>query len=152
MIAVLLALSLQWVESSIIGTHADNSKGPLAIFVSSESPDTLPSGLVPNQWNTVTLSSIPVDSKAVFLSGLLIITYPAVPIGICDLTATFRAPGSTLDPNNYQLQTLEAVYGSGVRSNAATWVPVINRQFEVFYRMTPGCPSLMNLSLQAYVR
>ena len=40
----------------------------------------------------------------------------------------------------------------GPRSNAATWVPVTDRAFEYFWTMTPGCPSLINLSLQAYLR
>jgi hypothetical protein len=150
-------LSAQWVEGTRIGVNADNSKGPLAIYIGGyyeawRDEHAIPRPMAPNVWHRITLDSIPTDTKAVFLSGLLIITPPTPLRVICDLRATFRAPGSTLHEDNYQLQTIEATELGGVRSNTATWVPVKDRTFEFFYRMTPGCASLINLSLQAYLR
>jgi hypothetical protein len=150
-------LSAQWVEGSRLGVSADNSKGPLAIYIGGDydawnDAHAIPRPMAPNMWHRITLDQIPADAKAVFLSGLLVITPPTPLRVICDLRATFRAPGSTLHEDNYQMQTIEATELGGVRSNAAAWVPVKDRTFEFFYRMTPGCASLINLSLQAYLR
>jgi hypothetical protein len=161
MILALVFALAQWVEGSVIGINPDNPKGPLAIYIARDQPGWLdgwavPLGLQVDRWNTVTLP-VPVDAKAVFLSGLLVITHPMVttwsyPGGTCEVRATFRAPGSAHHEDNFQIQALEAHTGGGVRSTVATWAPVTNRQVEFFYRMTPGCPSLINLSLQAYLR
>lgn len=161
----------QWVEGSVIGVPADNAKRPLALFVRWDGVGTIPNEpLPPNTWVTVDLTNgskwcvnddctsyqpnIPADTKAIFLSGLLIITHPLTPGNVftCDLWANFRAPGSTLPSGSYQIQTIEALGGSGVRSNAAIFVPVRDRKFELYWMSTPSCPALINLSLQAYVR
>jgi hypothetical protein len=158
LLLVLLAApaSAQWVEGTRIGVNADNSKAPLALYIGGNydawrDEHAIPRPMAPDQWHTVTLSNIPSDSIAVFLSGLMVITHPLTPV-ICNLTATFRAPGSTLHPGNYQIQVAATRTLDGPRSTVATWVPVKHQQFEFFYTMTPGCPSLINLSLQAYLR
>jgi hypothetical protein len=172
LIACLAApVSAQWRESSVIGIGADNAKRPLAVFVRWDGLGTVPNQAIPaRQWVTIDLSNgpqwivngddrtyqpnIPRDTVAVFLSGILVITHPSVPgqAVICDLTANFRAPGSSLPYDSYQMQTIEASAGNGVRSNAAVWVPVKDRKFEMYWSFTEGCPSLINLSLQAYLR
>lgn len=157
-----------WIEGSVFGAPSDNSKRPIAIFARHDGAGTIPLiSIPPNQWVTINLANgsqwnvngdpvtfqpnLPEDTKAIFLSGLVVITHPGGSV-TCDLWANFRAPGSTLPHDSYQMQTIEAISGSGVRSNAAAWVPVVNRQFQIYWHHTPGCPSLINLSLQAYVR
>lgn len=157
------ATAQQWIETTRLGVNPDNSKGPIAVYVGGNfagwsDAQAIPMPMAPGQWHRVTLpSSVPADVRAVFLSGLLIITHPSdangvrLPI-ICNVTGTVRAPGSSLHEGNYQLQAITTATADGVRSNAATWVPVVDRTFEFFYTMTPGCPTLINLSLQAYTR
>lgn len=165
-------LAAAWSEGTIFGAPTDNAKIPIGLFVRYDGIGTVPDIAIPaGQWVTIDLADgpawcrngdcatyqprLPQDVKAVFLSGLLIITYPsASPGGVCDLWANFRAPGSDLPDGSYQIQTIEATGGAGQRSNAAVWVPVVDRKFEVFwyYTRSPLCPSLINLSIQAYIR
>lgn len=146
-----------WIETSIVGFNPDNSKAPTALYFGGDFPAwddaaAIPYALTPDTWHLVTLPyTVPADAKAVFLSGLLILTNPST-IGICNLTVTFRAPGSTWDSGNYQLQTASTAGSGGSRAPASTFAPVVNRQFEVYHTRTPGCPALVNLSLQAYFR
>jgi hypothetical protein len=163
-------VSAQWVEGQRIGVSNDNAKRPLAVFVRWDGAGTVPNRAIPaRQWVTIDLTNgpqwivngdpetyqpnLPHDAKAIFLSGILVITHPSDGRAvICDLTANFRAPGSNLPHDSYQMQTIEASSGNGMRSNAAVWVPVKDRQFEMYWSFTEGCPSLINLSLQAYLR
>lgn len=157
-----------WLEGSVVGVPDDNAKRPVAVFARWDGVGTIPNiSIPPNQWVTIDMANgsqwtvngdavtfqpnLPSDTKAVFLSGLLVITHPGGSV-TCDLWANFRKPGSSLPHDSYQMQTIEAIAGSGVRSNAAVWVPVADRKFEFYWHHTPGCPSLINLSLQAYVR
>lgn len=157
-----------WIEGSTVGVPDDNAKRPLAVFVSTETSWTAPIISIPaNTWVTIDLANgsiwnlngdttsyqpnLPSDTKAVFLSGLLVISHPGGSV-TCDLWANFRRPGSSLPHDSYQVQTIEATSGAGIRSNAAVWVPVSDRKFQFYWYHTPGCPSLINLSLQAYVR
>lgn len=171
LLLVALSTSVQaqtWRESSVIGISGDNAKRPIALFVRHDGIGTIPAQSIPSgQWVTVDLTNdtrwcvnndcftyqpnLPIDTKAVFLSGLLVITHPGGSV-TCDLWANFRAPDSTLPEGSYQMQTIEATAGAGVRSNAAVWVPVKERKFDVYWSYTSGCSSLINLSLQAYVR
>jgi hypothetical protein len=146
----------QWIESTTIGTMPYSSKGPFAVLVARDlvgwNDDwNVPFGLQPDTWNTIDLP-VPPDTNAAFLAGLLVITHPTYWDVICEIRGTFRAPGSNSHEDNYQIQTLEAHRGGGVRSTVALWVPVSGQQTQFFFRATPGCPSLINLSLQAYVR
>ena len=155
-VLLLALLGQSWVEGTTIGVSPDNSKAPLAIYIGGSfeawrDSHAIPGPMAPGRWFTVTLSTIPADSKAVFLSGLMLITHPLTPV-ICNLTATFRAPGSNWHEGNYQLQVAATKTLDGPRSTVATWVPVKDRAFEFYWTMTPGCPSLINLSLQAYLR
>lgn len=157
-----------WNEATFFGAPSDNAKRPIGVLVRYDAAGTIPAiSIPPDTWVIIDLANgpswyvngdkttfqpnLPEDTKAIFLSGLLIITHPGGTV-TCDLWANFRAPGSSLQSGSYQMQTIEAVAGSGVRSNAAVWVPVVNRRFEFFWHYTAGCPSMVNLSLQAYVR
>lgn len=152
-----------WTETDTIGVRDDNSKRTKGIFVSTETSYSQPYGGIPaNQWVTIDLSdpqlweagtypNLPPDTKSVFLSGILIISHPGGSV-TCNLWANFRAPGDTLGYDSYQMQTIEATPGAGSRSTAAVWVPVVDRKFEFYWHYTPGCPSAINLSLQAYTR
>jgi hypothetical protein len=163
-----ITANAEWLEGSTVGIPADNGKRPNGVFVRHDGVGTRPAINIPaDTWVTIDLTNgsawdvngdtvtfqpnLPADTKAVFLSGLAIITHPGGAI-TCDLWANFRAPGDDLAYNGYQIQTLESIAGSGVRSNAAVWVPVVDRKFEFYWHFTPGCPSLINLSIQAYVR
>ena len=157
-----------WEEASAIGVSADNAKRPIALFVRWDGVGTIPAiSISKDTWVTIDLENgsqwcvsgdcityqpnIPLDTKAIFLSGLLVITHPGGSV-TCDLWANFRAPGSPLPATSYQMQTIEATPGAGQRSNAAVWVSVTNKQFQFYWHYTPLCPSLINLSLQAYIR
>lgn len=163
-----------WLEGSAIGVPAGNAKRPIGIFVRYDASFTIPNvPLPPDTWHTIDLNNgpqwvvnndpdtfqpnLPNDVKAVFLSGLLIISHPGYPTGTVDLWANFRAPGDTLDAGSYQIQTIQAGPAAdqpvpGVRSNCAVWVPVKDKKFEFYWHYSPpGAPAMMNLSLQAYV-
>lgn len=161
-IFAILALSLVtftanagWVEGSVTGIRDDNSKAPIALFINSYTNTGPASGV----WHRITLSSmgIPSDAKGVFLSGILIITHGTT-TQTCDLTISFRAPGDTLDAGNYIGQTIEAITGSGQRSNMSTWAPARDGEIEFQWRKnTSGqwpseCAYGINLSAQAYIR
>lgn len=117
-------------------------------------------GPVWKQWHTydVTTRGVPVDAKAVYISGILIITHGAA-TQICDLSVTFQAPGAGYNgPSDYILQTTEANIGGGQRQTFGVWVPVVNGQFQMWWnRSTYGawpaeCSYGLNVALQAYVR
>jgi len=145
-----------WVESSIIGTRNDNSKRPNAIFLSTVTPEGPPE----DTWTTIDLAEkcgLPLDSKEVFLAGLLIITHGNA-VQIADLWALFRAPGDDLDPGSYQIQAIEPHLGGGVRSTVALWVPVVDGKVELYWHgagsgVWPAESAYaINLACQAYVR
>lgn len=100
---------------------------------------------------------VPVDAKAAFLSGMLIITHGET-VETADLQIVFRAPGDTTSCARVMGQTTEAHVGGGQRSMMATWVPLYGGAFEWCFRTsTPGSwPTHssygVNLSLQAWVR
>jgi hypothetical protein len=145
----------EWVEGSIFGLRTGNTKKPSAIFVNSYTGH----GPAAGQWVTVDLTEhgIPIDTKGVFLSGLLIISHGSTG-GTCDLTLALRAPGDKLDYGNYIGQVIDVWAAGGQRSTFATWVPVIEGKFEYQWnRNTWGqwpkeCAYGINLSLQAYMR
>lgn len=152
---VAFAAQAGWVEGSVVGVRDDNSKAPIPIFINSYTNYGPASGM----WHRISLESmgIPADAKGVFLSGILIITHGTT-TQTCDLTISFRAPGDTIDAGNYIGQTIEAITGSGQRSNMSTWAPARNGEIEFYWkRNTTGqwpseCSYGINLSAQSYVR
>lgn len=148
-----------WVSGQVY-VRNDNSKYPIAIRNYSEEPDH-PTGFgdKAGEWVDVdvTLLGLPVDTKAVFLSGLLIISHGTTNED-CNLTVTFRAPGNGLESDQYSAQTIEPFVYGGQRSTMSQWVPVIGGRFEyqwnrnTFKPYPVECSYGINLSLQAFVR
>lgn len=144
-----------WVEGTSIGVPVGNAKHPQALFANSYSG----AGPAAGVWTRVFTDQygVPPDAKAVFLSGILIITH-GMAQETADLTVAFRACGNDLPAAAYSGQTVEAHVGGGQRSGVATWVPLDRGCFEwVWNRSTQGqWPNNsaygVNLSLQAYVR
>lgn len=107
-------------------------------------------------WNKINVSAyVPVGTKAIHLSGLLIITHGST-AETADLVVKFRKVGGTDD--HYHAQCIEAATGGGQRSTMATWVPLDeNLEFEMKYTVTnPNAtwPTYsaygINLSIDAY--
>lgn len=154
-------MATTWIEADKIAVRNDNAKAPVCIFINTvNAPSTwTPPNVTADVWTTVDLApyGVPLDATAVFLSGILLISH-GTDAGTADVWANFRAPGDTLASGNYQMQTIEAAFGSGQRSNASVWVPVVNGKFEFFWHTNQtsaypaGSAVGMNLSLQAYTR
>ena len=146
-----------WVESRVIGTHAGNSKGPIAVYIGAYFPlwddsQAIPYPMAQGQFNTITLP-VPTDTNAVLLQGMLVITHPRTFSLPCVLSAAFRAPGDALPINNPQIYTTATFESGGVRAPATIVAAVRNGQTEMAYTISPpGCQSLINLSLAAYFR
>lgn len=149
-----------WFEGSTIGVRTDNVKEPGGLFLNS-------AGTVPytkGGWTRVHVDDlvsgqasekIPTDTKSIFLTGVLLITHAGAPgSGYCDMRVNFRAPGDTISGANYHGQVIEAHPGGGQRSPYATWVPVVDGEFEIFWDGvgSPGCYYGLNMTMQAYVR
>lgn len=149
------AQAIPWAKSSEFYTNPDNSKGPIAVFINSQTP----AGPAAGQWVQIDLKpyGVAADAKAAFLSGLLIITHGTSQQS-CDAYVALRAPGSTLAAGNYIGQVVEAHVGGGQRSGMASWVPLSNGVFEFQWnRNTFGlwpaeCAYGINLSLQAWTK
>lgn len=159
-----LANATQWNEGTTVGIPVGDAKNVGQIIVGSSGTQWPIMSIPANQWVQIDFANgpqwgsgdiwqpnLPADTNGIFLSGILIISHPGGGV-ICNLTVNFRAPGSQLSGWNYQMQTIEATSYAGVRSNAAVWVPMVDRKIEIYWTYTAGCPSMLNLSLQAYVR
>ena len=117
--------------------------------------------LPPYQWHTIDLGAtieetvapneLPTDTKAILLAGL--IGSSGMPGLYCGMTATFRAPGSTLDPGNYRVQAVAAVPGGAFRQMAVEMVSLVDKKFEFYWTMPhPECPMFVALWVQFAVR
>lgn len=157
----------QWAECDVTGIPLGNAKNVGQIIVGTSGVQWPLMAIPPSQWVTIDYSNgpqwgaiggpwqpnLPLDVKGIFLSGILIISHPGNGVGTCNIIANFRAPGSSLAAGNYQMQTLEAGNLEGVRSNAAVWVPMVDRKIEFYWQATPtNAPAMLNLSMQAYIR
>lgn len=165
----------RWLEGTAVGVPeggpASHMIAPIFINTATgEGVAQLPDSGVPGAngpWRLVDLSGIvPEGTKAVFLSGLLIITHGSE-AGIADLAIGFRKPGYALnptpawDPNDHSfvMQCCEVDVTGGQRSTAATWVPLDDdRCFEIRWQRSmagsfPVKPSYgINLRITAYLR
>lgn len=168
-----MCASPKWVEGTVMGVAAGNSKYPTAIFINTVDGVAANNarGAYYGYWNTLDLVNgrdpvsgaafnLPSDIKAVFISGILIITHGPT-FELADLAITFRAPGNNLlGGDNRMMQTIEASVGNGQRSNAAVWVPVVNGKVEWYWWVNNsvpyGYPAYSaygaNLSVQGYIR
>lgn len=170
-----------WNECQIIGAPVDNAHNNV-IYVNSTTTWRNPNMPIPiNQWHTIDLANgpqwlrgqpnLPVDVKAVCLSGILVTSNNGT--AISNMYAFFRAFGSTqpavgtdMPPNwpysgppdpgvfangTAQMQVIATV-GGGARSTACVWVPVVDRKFDYFWWHNNQGSFAQSLSLQAYVR
>ncbi len=152
------------VREIAIRTDSAASRGDL--FVNTYTGATVPDGCVAGHWCRVMVSSygLPEDTKAIFVSGILIITH-GMKSETADLQVGFRAAGDNNDPAKvvpggvwYSAQSVEAAIGNGQRSTMASWIPVRNGAFEFKWtRSTSGSwPESssygINLTFQAFAR
>jgi hypothetical protein len=163
-----------FAEGSTIGVVTDNPDGNTLIFINSLYPSIYPQENytpVAGQWIDTPLSQfgVPSTAKAIFVGGVLIITGGSTTQN-CDLTLTFRAPGSSSNAGAYIMQTISADTAgtyNGSRSMGGAWVPVVNGKIEwqwgrgdlatEYPSRTIGnypaeCAYGVNLNVEAYVR
>lgn len=132
---------MAWVEGQIIGVpYYSPSEYPPVVFANSlqASDPNFPEG----RWVAVEINTLPADTKAVHLTGILIITYGSSDLSeTADLTLRLRrylGPGNGYNPD-YVGQVCEVRLG-GVRSSFASWVAVENRKFELFWTRSSPYP------------
>lgn len=141
---------LEWAECSTIGVPFESpTANPPAVFVNSTDDEQIPSG----EWVTITLKDVPQETQAVHFTGILMITKETQRYEIVNMTVRFRNTGGS-DPRLFdyvgQVVTIEF---SGVRSPFAGWIPVTDRQFDIYWaRSTPvGYPENPALGFRIYI-
>ncbi len=148
-----------FVEGTVVGIAKDNPKQQNVVFVNTTTPDTVKTW-PPGRWNVVDCSMIvPVGSKAVALTSLLIITHGKKD-GIANLTVAVRRHGSVIDNSrNYHAQTIEAHTGGGQRASDTIWVALSpDRKFEINWSRSDeppypeGSAYGINMNLFGYLR
>jgi hypothetical protein len=170
--SVLLAIAMAvpaigqqvWTEGTILGINRDNPNTPWVISLrgtGTERTSNVPRKSLPaDTWHTIDFTNVhesmvnlnlPIDTKAVYLAGLLISSgHEGL---LCGMTASFRAPGSKHSASNYMLQAVSAVAGGAFRQNVGIWVPVIDRKLEFSWHYPHAeCSMTITLSLNAYLR
>jgi hypothetical protein len=145
-----------FVEGARLGIVARSPVQFPVIFVNSHTGEGLKK-FPENEWATVDVSGIvPPATKAVYLSGLLIITHGTVP-EVCDLTLAYRNYEDGTD-YTYVAQTIATELNGGQRTPHSIWIPVREGNFEMKWRRsTVGdwpehCAYGINLNLVAYLR
>jgi len=147
-----------WIEGSTVGvTKRSPTQANPVIFLNTFTGNGL-ERFPENTWATVdTAGLIPPTAKAIFLTGVLIITH-GTSMETADLVVHFRADGESYD-YNYNWQTVEASTQNGQRSPMAVWVPLSETgKFQFKWRRStagqyPEHSSYgVNLSLNAYLR
>lgn len=127
---------MPWKESNRIFTY-DIHSGPTVVFAG-DTTSGAPPHYAPGQWHTIDLKPLGVSADAKFaeINGFLIIT--DVNSAIDNLTATFRAPSSTLNEGNYQMQAISVFSGDGARQVQSVTVALENGCFQFFWQKTVG--------------
>ncbi len=145
-----------FVEGATVGVAAASPSQLSAVFMNSYTGNGT-AEFPENEWSTVDVAAlVPAGTKAVFLSGILIITHGSVE-ETCDLTLAYRTAGETAD-HAYSAQSVETMVAGGQRTPHSTWVAVRDGKFQIKWRRsTQGqwpdhCAYGINLSLVAYVR
>lgn len=142
-----------FIEGSIFGVVDESPALHTVIFCSS--PGGYVAGL--SEWTVVDVSAlVPPGTKAVFLTGMLIITHGST-AEVGDLHLYLRKHGSQIEPV-YTGQVVEACVSGGSRSMYADWVTLNDGKFEYKWtRKTQGewpgnCSYGINMKVVAYVR
>lgn len=150
-----------WASCSL-AVRPEFTVGPTAVYVwgagdypAANVPQVF---LWPDQWHTIDLADIaivdynlPTETKAIYLGGLIGST--GVSNIYCGMTASFRAPGSTLNAGSYQIQGVASLPSGAYRETVGLWVPVVDRKFEFLWHcVDAACPMFLKLDLQAHCR
>lgn len=145
-----------FVEGTTLGVVAHSPKQIPVVFFNTHTGEGM-AAFPENEWATVDVSRvIPAVVKAVYLSGLLIVTHGTAE-ELCDLTLAYRNDGDTED-YSYIAQAVETTVDAGQRTPHSIWIPVREGRFQIKWRRsTDGkwpehCAYGMNLSLVAYLR
>jgi hypothetical protein len=127
---------MAWKESDKIYTY-DLHSGPTVVFAG-DTTSGGPPNYTPDMWHTIDLKPLGVSADASFaeINGFLIITDLGSEID--NLTATFRAPGSTLDAGNYQMQAISVFSGDGARQVQSVTVALVDGCFQLFWKKQVG--------------
>lgn len=157
----------RWSRMTEIFTRNDNAYGRGDVFANTATGTHRPASCGAGVWCTIDVADygVPSDAKAVFLSGILIITH-GLTAETADLLVGFRAYGDVSPiaelpyPGGvwYIAQSVEAAVGSGQRSTMSTWVPVRDGKFQFTYSKATGgaYPTNsaygINLTIQAWGR
>ncbi len=121
-----------WQEITTVGVSRNSPTQQQAIFVNSYTGV----GPVAGAWHTVDVSDmVPVGTKCIFVSGLLIITHGTT-AETANLTISFRRYGET--ENYYYIgQTIEVDTQGGQRSTMSCWIPLSeDLKFDFFWTRT----------------
>ena len=127
---------MAWKETDKVYTY-DIHSGPTVVFAG-DTTSGGPPNYAPGMWHTIDLKPLGVSADATFaeINGFLIIT--DVDPDIDNLTATFRAPGSTLHEGNYQMQAISVFSGDGARQVQSVTVALVNGCFQFYWQKTVG--------------
>lgn len=149
----------QWTEGNTVGVRVDTAREDNMISVNSHyAPTSFPAF----EWHTVdvTTQGVPLDAKAVYITGIFVITHGPAP-AICDMEVSMKAFGSQQRPR-LMGQVVEAHPGGGQRSTFGHWVPLRDGKFQFHWTRTTwgvwsntptgSCAYGMAAWPQAYVR
>ena len=127
---------MAWNKSNEVYNY-DQHSGPTVVFAG-DTTSGGPPNYAPDMWHTIDLKplGVPADASFAEINGFLIITDLGSEID--NLTATFRAPGSTLDAGNYQMQVISVFSGDGQRQVQSCTVALVNGCFEFYWKKQVG--------------
>lgn len=145
-----------FVEGSTIGIVAHSPTQFPVVFFNSYTGEGL-AKFPENEWTTVDVGGIiPLSIKAIYLSGLLIITH-GTSEQTCDLTLAYRNQGDSVD-YPYTAQTIETAVSGGQRTPHSIWIPIQDGKFQIKWRRSTAgnwpenCAYGINLKLAGYLR
>lgn len=148
--------SSSFVEGATVGIVAHSPTTFGVVFLNSYTGEGLAT-FPENEWTTVDVTGIiPDGAKAIYLSGLLIITH-GTSEETCDLTVAYRDQGET-EEYPYIAQTVETAVGGGERTPHSIWVAVHDGKFQIKWRRSTtgkwpeNCAYGINLKLVGYLR
>jgi hypothetical protein len=146
---------MAFIEGNTIGVVTGGPTMHIVVFMNTGSDYLTPEGV----WNTVDVSAlVPPDTKAVMLSGMLILTHGSNP-DVCNLFLAYRAWGETFN-YSYSGQVDEGSINGGQRLNYTDWCEIRQGKFEYKWWRTPAHPGVwpaecaygLNIRLVAYLR
>lgn len=145
-----------FVEGTTVGIVMHSPTTLPVVFFNSYTGEGL-AAFPENEWTTVDVTRVvPDGAKAIYLSGLLIVTHGTLE-ETCDLTLAYRDQGETVD-YPYIAQTVETVVSGGARTPHSIWIAVHDGKFQIKWRRSTtgnwpeNCAYGINLNLVGYLR